>query len=304
MNKSASLVLRILGMTLAIAACVFAYLLNGKIDNALKQTAWTVSDSEINARKDYDGRMSDIGKKVKDLVEANRAKIGDLTASVDGLEKDVADKKTKIDGLTTKVSSLETERTELSQKRDALTAQLTESSSKSESLATELNSTKQTLAKEKERAATLVTKEQFDAEIAKTSKAEESRNILSQSYSQLYNYAQSSTGTTPPFPRNPSAETSGEGAKADFVSQPIKTRIVLLNSADGLVCFSAGEDNGVKAQTIFKVRLGDKEIGRVHIESVQNAISTAQILTGSSIDDFNSGDVVTLEAESGKVANN
>ena len=304
MNKSVSLTLRIVGIALAIAACVFAYLLNGKVDTAMKHTEWTVSDPEIQARKNYEGRMSDIGKKVKELVEAKRAKIGEMEKTVADLQADVTDTKGKIEGLTANVSSLEAERSELTLKRDSLTAQLTEANTKSESLATELNGTKQSLAKEKEKAASLFTKEQIDAEIAKTAKAEEGRKDLVQKYGQLYNYAQTAGGNTPPFPRDPAAVATSEGVKADFIPESIKTRIVLLNSADGLVCFSVGESNGIKAQTTFKVRLGEKEIGRVHIESVQNSISTAQILSGSNIDDFSSGDVVTLEAEAGKVATN
>ena len=304
MNKSVSLALRILGIVLAIAACVFAYLLNGKIDSAMKHTEWAVNDPEIQARKNYDGRMADLGKKVKELVEAKRSKIGEMEKAVADLQADVADKKGKIEGLTANVSSLEAERSELTLKRDSLTAQLTEANSKNESLASELNGTKQSLAKEKEKVASLFTKEQIDAEIAKTAKAEEGRKDLALKYSQLYSYAQTAGGNTPPFPRDPSTEGTPEGAKVDFVPETIKTRIVLLNSADGLVCFSVGESNGIKAQSTFKVRLGDKEIGRVHIESVQNSISTAQILSGSSIDDFSNGDIVTLEAEAGKVANN
>jgi len=304
MNKSVSLTLRILGIALAITACVFAYLLNGKVDTAMKHTEWTVSDPEIQAHKNYEGRMSDIGKKVKELVEAKRTKIGEMEKTVADLQADVTDKKGKIEGLTANVSSLEAERSELTLKRDSLAAQLTESNTKSESLATELNGTKQSLAKEKEKAASLFTKEQVDAEIAKTAKAEEGRKDLAQKYSQLYNYAQTAGGNTPPFPRDPATSAATEGVKAEFVPESFKTRIVLLNSADGLVCFSVGESNGIKAQTTFKVRLGDKEIGRVHIESVQNSISTAQILSGSNIDDFSSGDVVTLEAEAGKVATN
>ncbi len=304
MNKSVSLILRLLGAALAITACVFAYLLNGKVETAMKHTEWAVTDPEIQAHKNYEGRMSDMGKKVKELVEAKRTKISELDKTVADLQADVTDKKGKIEGLTANVSSLEAERSELTLKRDSLAAQLTEANTKGESLASELNSTKQSLAKEKEKAASLFTKEQIDAEVAKTAKAEEGRAAIAQKYNQLYSYAQTAGGNTPPFPRDPSTEGSSEGVKADFAPQVIKTRIVLLNSADGLVCFSVGDLNGIKAQTTFKVRLGEKEIGRVHVESVQNSISTAQILSGSSIDDFSSGDVVTLEAEVGKVANN
>jgi peptidoglycan hydrolase CwlO-like protein len=304
MNKSVSLTLRIFGIALAIAACVFAYLLNGKVETAMKHTEWAVTDPEILAHKNYEGRMNDLGKKVKELVEAKRAKIGEMEKTVADLQTDVTDKKSKIEGLTANVSSLEAERSELTLKRDSLAALLTEATTKSDSLATELNGTKQSLAKEKEKAASLFTKEQIDAEIAKTAKAEEGRKDLAQKYNQLYSYAQTAGGNTPPFPRDPATEGGAETAKADFGPESIKTRIILLNSADGLVCFSVGELNGIKAQSTFKVRLGDKEIGRVHVESVQNAICTAQILTGSSIDDFSNGDVVTLETEVGKVANN
>lgn len=304
MNKSVSLTLRILGILLALAACVFAYLLNGKVDTAMRHTEWAVTDPEIQARKNFDGRMNDLGKKVKELVEAKRTQITELEKNVGELQTDVADKKSKIEGLTANVSALESERSELTLKRDSLAAQLTEANSKNESVTTELNSTKQSLAQEKEKAASLFTKEQLNAEIAKTAKAEEGRNAISQKYSQLYNYTQTTTGNVPPYPRDPTTDASPEAVKPDFGPEAIKTRIVLLNSADGLVCFSVGETNGIKPQTTFKVRLNDKEIGRVHIESVQNSISTAQILSGSSIDDFSTGDVVTLEADTAKVENN
>jgi len=58
MNKSANLVLRIVGVIAAIAACVFAYLLKGKVDTAMANTAWTTTDTEILANKQFDLRKT------------------------------------------------------------------------------------------------------------------------------------------------------------------------------------------------------------------------------------------------------
>jgi len=58
MNKSVNLVIRVVGVLAAIAACVFAYLLKGKVDTAMTNTVWTTTDVEILANKQFDLRMS------------------------------------------------------------------------------------------------------------------------------------------------------------------------------------------------------------------------------------------------------
>jgi predicted RNase H-like nuclease (RuvC/YqgF family) len=304
MNKSVNLTIRILGIALAIAACVFAYLLKGKVDAGMKNTEWTVADPEIAAPKQFEKRMEVIGSKLKNLVEEKRGKIAELEGIKKDLEADVADKKTKIEGLNAKVEGLEGNVAELTRKRDELTSQLTDVTSKKDSLTAELNSIKQELVREKEKTASLFTKEQLDAEIAKTTKAEESRNSVVQLYAQLYNSFLSSTGTKPSYPRDPLSQPSVNSLQAEFAPETIKTRIVRVDTDSGLVCFSVGELNSIKPQSVFKVQINGAEVGKVRVESVQTAQCIAQILVDSDSNQFSDGGVVTLEPISGKLANN
>ena len=304
MNKSVNLAIRILGIVLAIAACVFAFLLKGKVDAGMKNTEWTVTDSEIAAPKQFDKRMEAIGVKLKNLLEEKRGKIAELEGIKKDLEADVADKKTKIEGLNAKVEGLEGNVAELTRKREELTSQLADVTSKKDSLTAELNSIKQELVKEKEKTASMFSKEQLDAEIAKTTKAEESRNSVVQLYAQLYNSFLSSTGTKPSYPRDPLSQPSVNSLQAEFAPETIKTRVVRLDSDSGLVCFSVGELNGIKARSVFKVQVNGADVGKVRVESVQAAQCIAQILIDSEVGQFSDGAVVTLEPISGKLANN
>jgi len=304
MNKSVNLVLRVVGVLAAIAACVFAYLLKGKVDTAMANTAWTTTDAEILANKQFDLRMVDINTKAKSLLEAKRTKITELEGNVKDLNADVADKKQKIEGLTANVTTLEGERAELTRKRDELNGQLTEANSKKDSLTAELNSAKEELAKDKEKIAALFTKEQLDAEIGKANKAEENRNTATQKYVQLYNWTVATTGNKPPYPRDPLLEEKADTVQIEFGPETIKTRIVVIDPSKGLVSFSVGDLNGIKPQSGFYVRVNNQNIGQVRIEAVQSALSTAQILPGAKLDQFTRGGVVTLVPFTGKIANN
>jgi hypothetical protein len=90
----------------------------------------------------------------------------------------------------------------------------------------------------------------------------------------------------------------------EFAPETIKTRIVLVDAEVGLVSFSVGDSGGIKNQAVFKVLLNGKDIGKVRVESVQDNLSTAQILVDSNVSEFANGEVVTLEPVSGKLANN
>lgn len=304
MNKSVNMVLRIVGVLAAVAACTFAYLLKGKIDTAMTNTAWTTTDAEILANKQFDLRMVDINTKAKALLETKRTKITELEGNVKDLNADVADKKQKIEGLTANVTTLEGERAELTRKRDELNGQLAEANSKKDSLTAELNTSKEELAKDKEKIASLFTKDQLDAEIAKANKAEETRNTATQKYVQLYNWTVSTTGNKPPYPRDPLLEEKADTVQVEYGPETIVTRIVVIDPSKGLVSFSVGELNGIKVQTGFYVRINNVVVGQVRVESVQAALSTAQILPGAKLEQFARGGIVTLVPFSGKIASN
>ena len=304
MNKSVNLVIRIVGVLAAIAACVFAYKLQGKLDTAKEKTAWTVDDLEISANKQFDLRLDDINIKAKSLWEQKKADITELKGKVKDRDAEVADKTVKIEGLTANVTTLEGERAELTRKRDELTGQLTEANSKKDSLTAELNSSKEEIAKDKEKIAALFTKEQLDGEIAKANKAEEGRNTATQKYVQLYNWTVATTGNKPPYPRDPLLEEKVDTVQIEFGPETIKTRIVVIDPSKGLVSFSVGEINGIKPLSGFYVRVNNENIGTIRVESVQAALSTAQILPGAKLDQFTRGGVVTLVPFTGKIVNN
>ncbi|MEI6247124.1 MAG: hypothetical protein WCP67_01150 [Verrucomicrobiota bacterium] len=304
MNKSVNLVIRIVGVLAAIAACVFAYKLQGKLDTAKEKTFWTVGEPEILANKQFDLRLDDINKPLQAKWEVKKAKITELEGNVKDLNAEVADKKVKIEGLTANVTTLEGERAELTRKRDELTGQLTEANSKKDSLTAELNSSKEEIAKDKEKIAALFTKEQLDGEIAKANKAEEGRNTATQKYVQLYNWTVATTGNKPPYPRDPLLEEKVDTVQIEFGPETIKTRIVVIDPSKGLVSFSVGEINGIKPLSGFYVRVNNENIGTIRVESVQAALSTAQILPGAKLDQFTRGGVVTLVPFTGKIVNN
>ena len=180
--------LRILTVVLALAAVAFAVLLKGKMDVALTNTAWAVTDEEVKAGKEYDARMASLAgvkslldKKRKDIEEANLAK-KDLTATV-------ADKNTKIEGLTAANTTLEGERAELTRKRDELAAQLTDANSKKDGAVAELTTVKEDLVRATEKAAGMFSKEQLAEIEAKATAAEELAAALRGKYTALHAWA-------------------------------------------------------------------------------------------------------------------
>ncbi|MFM9017516.1 MAG: hypothetical protein ACKOLZ_08430, partial [Verrucomicrobiota bacterium] len=96
MNKKLNLFIRIFGIVAALAAIAFAYLLKGKMGAAMTSTAWASDDKEINAPREFDGRMAAIGSKVKPLLDEKSNKIRELEGNVKDLRAEVADKTTKI----------------------------------------------------------------------------------------------------------------------------------------------------------------------------------------------------------------
>jgi hypothetical protein len=286
--------LRILTVVLALAAVAFAFLLKGKMDAALTNTAWAVTDPEVKAGKEYDARMASfsaanlkvlLDKKRKDIEEANLAK-KDLAA-------DVADKKTKIEGLTAANTTLEGERAELTRKRDELAAQLTEANSKKDGAVAELTTVKEDLVRATEKAAGLFTKEQLAEIEAKATKAEELAAALRGKYTALHAWAARATESTAPggFQRDPFGEPAKEGEAPTAVAVTVEaatdavlTNVLALDAKSGIVAFSVGEANGIKEKAVFDVKVEGKKIGKVQISSVKGALSYGQLQPDKDLD--------------------
>ena len=212
------------------------------------------------------------------------------------------------------MATLEGERADLTRKRDELTGQLAEANSKKDALAAELKTSQEDLVKEKEKVAVLFTKEQLEAEVAKANKAQENMDKVKNKYAALRNEYRGTIGAQPDpfkFPEDPTVEATTEGIASSFGADTIKTRILVIDPSKGIVCFTAGEDDGLKKGEKFEVLQNGVKIGAVSIASTKASSSVAEIHPVSEKEEkegksatagFTRGGEVTLSPFSGKIA--
>ncbi len=281
MNKKLNVFLRVLTVVAAVAAAVFAFLLKGKMDVALTNTAWAVTDTEVKAGKEYDARMTALST-VGPLLAVKRKTITDLELEKKDFIADVADKKTKIEGLTAANTTLEGERAELTRKRDELAAQLTDSNSKKDGAEAALASTKEELVKATEKAAGMFTKEQLAEIETKATDAEQKAEIISGKYRGLHAKVSRAMDNNPApfgFASDPLGEPAKPGdtapavAAVEAASESILTNVLALDSDSGIVAFSVGEANGIQPKAVFDVKIDGKKVGKVQISSVKGVLS-------------------------------
>jgi len=292
MNKKLNTFLRILTVVAALAAVVFAFLLKGKMDVALTNTAWAVTDAEVKASKEYDARMTALST-VGPLLAVKRKTITDLELEKKDFIADVADKKTKIEGLTAANTTLEGERAELTRKRDELAAQLTDSNSKKDGAEAALASAKEELVKATEKAAGMFTKEQLAEIETKATNAEQKAEIISGKYRGLHTKVSRAMDNNPTpfgFASDPLGETAKPGdavpavAAVEAASENILTNVLALDSDSGIVAFSVGEANGIKEKAVFDVKIAGKKVGKVQISTVKGVLSFGQLQPDKELD--------------------
>lgn len=293
MNKKLNISLRILTGLAAVAAVVFAFLLNGKMDAALTKTAWSVADTDVKAGKDFDARMTSLAT-VGDLLKAKRQSIADLEVTKKDLQADVADKKTKIEGLTAANTELEGERAELTRKRDELAAQLTDANSKKDGAEAALAATKEELVAVTEKAAGMFTKEQLAEIEAKATASEEKAELIVSKYRALHTrISRAMDGNPSPFgfgsdplgqPAKPGDEPTAVAVAVDAPIENILTNVLALDSGSGIVAFSVGETNGIKSKDMFDVKIDGKKVGKVVISSVKGSVSYGQLQPDKDLD--------------------
>jgi len=286
--------LRILTVVMALAAVAFAFLLKGKMDAALTNTAWALTDPEVKAGKEYDARMASFGAaNMKVLIDKKRKEIEEANLAKKDLAADVADKKTKIEGLTATNTTLEGERAELTRKRDELAAQLTDANSKKDAAVADLTTVKEDLVRATEKAAGLFTKEQLAEIEAKATKAEELAAALRGKYTALHAWAARAAESAAPggFQRDPFGEPAKEGENPTAVAVTVEaatdavlTNVLALDAKSGIVAFSVGEANGIKEKAVFDVKVDGKKIGKVQISSVKGALSYGQLQPDKDLD--------------------
>ena len=292
MSKKLDIFVRILAIVLGALALAAGFMLKGKMDVALTNTAWAVTDPEVKAGKEYDARMTSLAG-VKGLLDAKRKEIEEANLAKKDLNATVADKNTKIEGLTAANTALEGERTELTRKRDELAAQLTDANSKKDGAVAELTTVKEDLVRATEKAAGMFTKEQLAEIEAKATKAEELAAALRGKYTALHAWASRAAENAAPggFQRDPFGEPAKEGEAPTAVAVTVEaatdsvlTNVLALDAKSGIVAFSVGEANGIKEKAVFDVKVDGKKIGKVQISSVKGSLSYGQLQPDKDLD--------------------
>jgi len=292
MSKKLDIFVRILAIILGALALAAGFMLKGKMDVALTNTAWAVTDPEVKAGKEYDARMTSLAG-VKGLLDAKRKEIEEANLAKKDLNATVADKNTKIEGLTAANTTLEGERTELTRKRDELAAQLTDANSKKDGAVAELTTVKEDLVRATEKAAGMFTKEQLAEIEAKATKAEELAAALRGKYTALHAWASRAAENAAPggFQRDPFGEPAKEGdaptavaVTVEAATDSVLTNVLALDAKSGIVAFSVGEANGIKEKAVFDVKVDGKKIGKVQISSVKGSLSYGQLQPDKDLD--------------------
>lgn len=301
MTKSTNLAIRLIAIAASIASGVFVYLLYGKVDLVMTNTACLVKEGAGN---DFDSRVKKIPPTYA-VLEERRAKVVEHEGTIKDLMQDVAEKKTRIEELTANVSKLEGDKTELTRKRDELTANLASVTGERDSLNSQLNLAKEEVAKKTEQIAAMFTKEQLDAEIAAKNKLEQVKNDVINKYAELYNYTTGILKGEKPDPKrftsNPTFVDNGS-VRVDLGPETIKTRVVSISPSQGLITFSVGQESGIKPDQGFTIRINDRNVGTVNIAEVENAFCVAQINRDSELEALARGQVVTLVPFTGKLS--
>lgn len=292
MSKKLDIFVRILAIILGALALAAGFMLKGKMDVALTNTAWAVTDPEVKAGKEYDARMTSLAA-VKGLLDAKRKEIEEANLAKKDLNATVADKNTKIEALTAANTALEGERTELTRKRDELAAQLTDANSKKDGAIAELTTVKEDLVRATEKAAGMFTKEQLAEIEAKATKAEELAAALRGKYAALHAWASRAAESSAPggFQRDPFGEPAKEGeapaavaVAVEAATDSVLTNVLALDAKSGIVAFSVGEANGIKEKAVFDVKIDGKKVGKVQISSVKGALSYGQLQPDKDLD--------------------
>jgi len=262
------------------------------MDVALTNTAWAVTDAEVKAGKEYDARMTSL-LTVKGLLDAKRKEIEEANLAKKDLNATVADKNTKIEGLTAANTTLEGERTELTRKRDELAAQLTDANSKKDGAEASLATAKEELVKATEKAAAMFTKEQLAEIETKATNAEQKAELIIGKYRGLHAKVSRAMDNNPSpfgFASDPLGEPAKPGDVApavvavDAPIENILTYVLALDADSGIVAFSVGEANGIKAKDIFDVKIAGKKVGKVQISTVKGVLSFGQLQPDKELD--------------------
>ena len=139
----------------------------------------------------------------------------------------------------------------------------------------------------------MFTKEQLAEIETKATNAEQKAELIIGKYRGLHAKVSRAMDNNPSpfgFASDPLGEPAKPGDVApavvavDAPIENILTYVLALDADSGIVAFSVGEANGIKAKDIFDVKIAGKKVGKVQISTVKGVLSFGQLQPDKELD--------------------
>jgi hypothetical protein len=300
MNKTLSLIIRVLALLAAISAGVAWYFIHEEnIKLAMQNTKSFTEDKEISERSNWnaadpaykDGinfvhRMTAMPG-IYTLINEKRDEIKRHLATIAARDATIVQRDQTISEKNEAIAKLEGEKADLIRTRDDLTGKLSAANGKIGTLEADLQQAqaeREALNKKMNDTNQYMPRANYDEQVAARNKAEDELQRAASRYSKLYNWSVAQTGLTPPFSKSvtePDPVTTGPVPVA--VLPRIPTKVVAVDHRRGVLTISLGlENRSLKEGQIYDVedRVG-VSIGKIRISEIRPGISVATILPGA-----------------------
>jgi hypothetical protein len=292
MNKTASLIIRILALAAAGAAGYAWYTIDSQnLKVAMQNTEWMTRDDEIKAGQPFVERMGAMPN-VNKLLGEKRDKITELTEEKNRLTNDLADRNRTISEQKSEIGRLEGERIELIRKRDEFKEQATKAEAKAAQLEDDLNKATGDLARKNEQIASMFTKEQYEEQVQATNTANDERDKVVGKYYRLYNWTEKQ-GLTPPYNKNPLLPDD-PSTQPKQGPEKINTQIVMIDRRNGIMAISLGAENNILPGQVFTLERGGDAIGKIKVSEIRSGLTIVSLLPGTQHQLLTKDAIITL----------
>ncbi|MDR3228282.1 MAG: hypothetical protein LBT53_02545 [Puniceicoccales bacterium] len=282
MNKTVSLIVRLLAILAAIGSGVAWYVINTyNLEHAMKQSAWLENRSRLSALgvKSTDQKNEVTGLPVapeyigdkavrpdhKDaspftkrmdrldggttggapkLIADLYARIDDLIGRKNTLDDIVAARDTTIKERDATIAGLEDDKRKLTTERNKLADDGRAKDATIASLTSEKAALQETVSERDKTIAAMFTKEAYDAEVNLRKEAEDKVDKTSRIYARLWNWGERETGVKPPYVKDPldKNQVALDVPKPKEATPKVLTTIATVDYRKGLLTLFVGKD--------------------------------------------------------------
>jgi hypothetical protein len=300
MNKTLSLIIRVLALLAAICAGVAWYFIHEEnIKLAMQNTKSFTEDKEISERSNWnatdpaykDGinfvhRMTAMPD-IQTLINEKRDEIKKHLATIAEREATIAQRDQTIVEKGDAIAKLEGEKADLLRTRDELNGKLSAANGKIGTLEADLQQAqaeREALNQKMNDTNQFMPRANYEEQVAARNKAEDELQRAAVRYTKLYNWAVAQTGLTPPFSKSVTETDPVATGPVPVVTLPrIPTKVVTVDRRRGVLTISLGlENRSLKEGQIYDIedRVGIP-IGKIRINEIHPGLSVATILPGA-----------------------